>query len=121
MVTGHIVSAAFRIHTKLGPGLLEAVYETVLAGELTDKGLIVERQKPISFTFERYSFIEAFRADLVVENSVIVEIKSIAKLAEIHEKQLLTYLRLLDYRVGLLFNFNVAHLQDGMKRLVNKF
>ena len=120
-ITGRIVSAAFRVHTQLGPGLLESVYETVLAGELIDEGFVVERQKPISIVVGRHTFEDAFRADLVIESAVVVEIKSIKELSEIHEKQLLTYIRLLDYRAGLLFNFNVAHLQEGgLRRLVNK-
>jgi iron complex transport system substrate-binding protein len=102
-----------------GPGLLESVYETVLAGELAGHGLVVERQKPIPITIGRYSFPEGFRADLVVEHSVIIEIKSVKELAVIHEMQLLTYLRLLDYRAGLLFNFNVPHFKDGIRRIVN--
>lgn len=121
VITGHVVSAAFRIHTALGPGLLESVYETVLATDLISKGLHIERQKPISFDFEGRWFKAGFRADLIVENAVIVEVKSVTTLLEVHEKQLLTYLRLADYRVGLLLNFNAAHMQQGLKRLVNRF
>lgn len=120
MLTGNILEAAFRIHTKLGPGLLESVYETVLARDLALKGLAVERQKPISFDFEGLWFEDAFRVDLLVERTVVVEIKSVTALAAAHEKQLLTYLRLLDCRVGLLLNFGAAHLRDGLKRIVNR-
>ena len=119
VITGRIVTAAFHVHSIAGPGLLEFVYETVLAGELTDQGLIVERQKPIPITIGRCSFPEGFRADLIVERAVVVEIKSVKELAVIHEMQLLTYLRLLDYRAGLLFNFNVPHMKDGIRRIVN--
>ncbi len=120
LVTGSVLDAAFRIHTKLGPGLLESVYETVLARDLALKGLSVERQKPVSFDFEGLWFEDAFRVDLLVESAVVVEIKSVAALAPAHEKQLLTYLRLLDCRVGLLLNFGAAHLREGLRRIVNR-
>ncbi len=118
-ITGVIVDRAFRIHSKLGPGLLESVYETILSRDLSRAGLEVERQKPISFDFEGLWFENAYRADLVVENAVIVEVKSVPALASVHEKQLLTYVRLLDYRVGLLLNFGAPLLKHGIKRVVN--
>ena len=119
-LTGKIVASAVRIHRALGPGLFESVYETVLARDLTDAGLRVEVQKPIPIRFENLYFENAFRADLVIEEALIIEIKSLTALAPIHEKQLLTYLRLLDYRVGLLLNFGAPMMRQGIKRIVNR-
>ena len=119
-ISGQIVDAAFHIHSKLGPGLLESVYEVILAKELERRGLYVERQKSIPIEFEGLHFEEGFRADLIVERAVIVELKSVEVLAPVHPKQLLTYLRLLDYRLGLLINFGAPVLKDGIKRIVNK-
>ena len=104
-ISGAIVDAAFHIHRTLGPGLLESVYEVVLAHELEKRGLRIERQKPVPIEFEGIRFEEGFRADLIVEDCVIVELKSVEELSRVHSKQLLTYLRLLDYRLGLLINF----------------
>jgi iron complex transport system substrate-binding protein len=118
-ITGQIVDAAYHVHTRIGPGLLESVYEQVLARILEQRGLQVERQKPISFEFEDMRFEEAFRADLLVEGRVLVELKSAEKLARIHGKQVLTYLRLLDLPVGLLINFGAASLNEGLERIVN--
>lgn len=118
-VTGTIVDAAYKIHSKLGPGLLETVYETVLARDLSRRGLSVERQAPISFEYDGLRFENGFRADLLVAGCVIVEIKSVEKLGAVHPKQLLSYLRLARLRVGLLINFGEAHLRDGLKRIVN--
>src|SRR5690242_17781214 len=101
-ITGQIVDAAFRLHSKLGPGLLETVYESILARGLENRGLQVERQCQIPFEFEGQHFNDGLRLDLLVEKKVIVEIKSIEALASVHSKQLLTYLRLMDLRVGLL-------------------
>lgn len=120
-ITGAIVDTAVRIHTRLGPGLLESVYETLLTRDLERRGYYVERQKPISFEFDGLHFADGFRADIIVENAVVIEIKSVSALAAVHSKQLLTYLRLLDYRVGLLLNFNSATMKDGIKRLVNQY
>jgi GxxExxY protein len=118
-ITGEIVHTAYRLHTELGPGLLESVYEAVLAQRLERCGLRVERQKPISFQFDGLRFDEGFRADLMVEGRVLIELKSVEKLAPVHAKQVLTYLKLLDLPVGLLINFGAAHLRDGLKRIVN--
>ena len=107
-VATEIVDVAYRMHTSLGPGLLESVYEAVLASELQKRGLRLTRQQPIPIVYEGTRFEMGFRADLVVEDKVIVEIKSIAEIAALHKKQLLTYLRLADKRLGLLINFNVA-------------
>ena len=118
-ISGEIVDAAFHIHSKLGPGLLESVYEVILARELEKRGLKVERQKVVPIVFEGVRFTEGFCADLVVEDAVIVELKSVEQLAPVHHKQLLTYLRLLDYRLGLLINFGAPVIKDGIKRIVN--
>jgi iron complex transport system substrate-binding protein len=115
-----IVDAAFRVHSKLGPGLLESVYEVVLARELERRGLKVERQTPVPIRFEGMCFDEGFRADLIVEGSVLVELKSVEQLARVHSKQVLTYLRLLDYRLGLLINFGAPVIKDGIRRIVNR-
>ena len=114
-----IVDVAYRIHTVLGPGLFESVYEAVLANELPKRGMHIIRQQPIPVVHEGTRFELGFRADLVVEDKVIVEIKSISEIAALHKKQLLTYLRLADKRLGLLINFNVALIKDGITRIVN--
>ena len=114
-----IVDCAIEIHKQLGPGLLESVYETVLAYELTERGLYIEKQKAIPITYKGLNFIEAFRADIIVNDSVIIEIKSIEKLSKVHSKQLLTYLRLMKKKLGILLNFGEAVLKDGIHRVVN--
>jgi GxxExxY protein len=119
-IATEIVDAAFRIHTTLGPGLLESVYDTVLAYELNCRDLRTVRQQPIPVVYENVRIDMGFRADLVVEDKVIVEIKSVELLAPVHKKQLLTYLRLADKRLGLLINFNVALIKDGITRIVNR-
>ncbi len=114
-----VVDAAFHVHTKLGPGLLESVYEVVLAAQLRTRGLQVERQVPVPIQFEELTFDEGFRADIIVEDKVILELKSVEQTAPVHRKQVLTYLRLADKRLGLLINFGAALLKDGVTRLVN--
>lgn len=114
------VDVAYRIHRFLGPGLLESVYGMVLAGELRKRGLRVATQQPIPVGYEGTRFETGFRADLVVEDKIIVEIKSVAEIADVHKKQLLSYLRLADKRLGLLINFNVVLIKDGIKRIVNR-
>ncbi len=114
-----IVDAAFHIHKTLGPGLLETVYEVVLARELEKRGLTVIRQKPVPIVFGDLKFDEAFRADLIGEDKVIVELKSVEQITPVHKKQLLTYLRLADKRLGLLINFGTAVIKDGISRIVN--
>jgi len=114
-----VVDAAFHVHSKLGSGLLESVYETVLAGLLRKRGLNVERQVSVPIRFEDMTFDEGFRADIIVEGKVIVELKSVEQTAPVHRKQVLTYLRLADKRLGLLINFGAALLKDGVTRLVN--
>ncbi len=118
-ITGQIVDSAYRVHTALGPGLLESVYEAVLTMELEKRGLAVLRQHPIPLIYGGETFPSAFRADLVVENKVIVEIKSVATANPVHKKQLLTYLRLANKRLGLLINFDVILIKDGITRVVN--
>ncbi len=114
-----VLDAAFKIHTRLGPGLLESVYEAVLSYELTKGGLAVRRQVPIPIRYEALVFEEGFRADLLVEEHVIVELKSVEALAPVHGKQVGTQLRMSGHRLGLLINFGELHLKNGIKRVVN--
>jgi GxxExxY protein len=118
-IAKEVVDAALHVHRTLGPGLLESVYEAALAFELGGRGLAVQRQVPIPIRYGNVIFDEGFRADLVVDAKVIVELKSVDRVAPVHPKQLLTYLRLADLRLGLLINFNVELLKDGIKRVVN--
>ncbi len=119
-VTGEVVDQAFGLHKRIGPGLLESVYECVLARMLEKRGLRVERQKAITFEIDGMVFAEGFRVDLLVDERIVVELKSIERLAPIHSKQLLTYLRLLDLRVGLVINFGAPYFKDGVQRVVNR-
>lgn len=119
-IAKQIVDAAYKIHTTLGPGLFESVYETVMVQELTNRGLQAVRQQAIPVVWENVHLEAGFRADLIVENKVIVEIKSVESLAPVHKKQLLTYLRLADKRLGLLINFDVELIKDGIARVVNR-
>ena len=118
-ITAAIVDASMQIHKELGPGLLESVYEAVLARALERRGLQVERQKTIRFEYDGMVFDEGFRLDLLVSQKVIVELKSVENLAPVHGKQLLTYLRLMNLTVGLLINFGAATLKVGIRRVVN--
>ena len=118
-ISGIIVDAAYKIHTTLGPGLLESVYERVLAYELEKRGLNVERQSPVPIIYDGVTFDEGYRLDLLVEGQVVVEIKSIDEVIPLHKKQLLTYLRLKDKRLGLLINFNVELIKQGITRTAN--
>jgi GxxExxY protein len=113
------LNAAFAVHTKLGPGLLESVYEVVLAYELQKTGLTAERQKPMPIIYDNIRFDEAFRSDVLVNGKVIVELKSVEALLPVHAKQLLTQLRLTGLKLGLLINFGEAHLRNGNKRVIN--
>lgn len=115
-----VVDASFHIHTRIGPGLLESVYEAILAKDLVARGLRVDRQVGIPIVFDGVSFDEGFRADLIVNEKVIVELKSVEQLSPVHAKQLLTYLRLTDLRLGLLINFGASLIKDGIKRVVNR-
>jgi GxxExxY protein len=114
-----IVDCAYKVHTTLGPGLLESVYEAALAYEVGKRGLEVERQKPLPVVYENVRLEEGFRADLFVSGLVIVELKSVEEVAPVHKKQLLTYLRLADKRLGLLINFGTAKIKNGISRIVN--
>jgi GxxExxY protein len=118
-IARQILDAAFALHSKLGPGLLESVYEVVLAYELKKKGLTAERQKPMPIMYDNIRFDEAFRSDVVVNGKVIAELKSVEALLPVHAKQLLTQLRLSGLKLGLLINFGEAHLKNGIKRLIN--
>jgi GxxExxY protein len=114
-----ILDSAFKVHTRTGPGLLESVYEVTLAHELRKAGLQVTRQVAIPIRYDELTFDEGFRADLLVENKVIVELKSVEQLLKVHSKQLLTQLRLSDRKLGLLINFGEVHLKNGIERVVN--
>jgi GxxExxY protein len=114
-----ILDAAIYIHRQIGSGLLETVYEAILAKELEKRGLKVERQKPIPIEFDGMKFEEGFRADLVVETKVIVELKSIEKINPAHKKQVLTYLKLTGLKLGYLLNFGEALMKDGITRILN--
>ncbi len=114
-----ILDAAFRVHTGIGPAVLESVYEIVLAHELRKAGLNVERQKPAPIIYDGICFEETFRSDLVVNEKVIVELKSVEKLSPVHAKQLLTQLRLTGLKLGLLINFGETHLKNGIQRVIN--
>ena len=118
-VTGTVIDAAVKIHRTLGPGLLESVYEVVLTRDVERRGLRVERQKLMPFQYDGLRFDEGLRVDLLVEDCVPVELKSVEKLAPVHSKQLLTYLRLLNLQVGLLLNFGAATMREGLHRVVN--
>jgi GxxExxY protein len=114
-----VLDAAFVVHTNLGSGLLESVYEVVLAHELRKTGLVVERQKSMPIVYDGIRFDEAFRSDLIVGGKVIVELKSMSATTPVHTKQLLTQLRLSGLKLGLLINFGEAHLRNGIKRIIN--
>ncbi len=119
--TGRIIQAAIKIHRKLGPGLLESAYEACLAYELEQVGLQVQRQKAVPLVYNTVKLECGFRADLVIEREVVVEIKCKEAIHPVDQAQLLSYLRLLDLRVGLLINFHVLMLKDGIKRMVNNY
>jgi GxxExxY protein len=118
-IAREVLDAAFVVHTKLGPGLLETVYEVVLAHELRKKKLPVQRQLPMPIMYDGIRFDEAFRLDLLVESKVIVELKSVECLTRLHAKQLLAQLCLANIRLGLLINFGEEHLKNGIKRIIN--
>lgn len=120
-ITESIIGAAIDVHRALGPGLLESAYEVCLAFEVAQRGLKVEQQKPLPVVYREVKLDCGYRLDLLVEESVIVEIKAIDSLAPIHQAQLLSYLKLSGCRVGLLINFNVKVLKDGIRRVVNDF
>jgi GxxExxY protein len=115
-----IVDAAFKIHTRLGPGLLESVYREVMKYELEKRGLHVDKEAPIPVVYEEVKLDIGFKADLIVEHLVIIELKSVREVIDVHKKQLLTHLRLTDKRLGLLINFNVVLIKEGITRVVNR-
>lgn len=117
-LTGRIIAAAIRVHKALGPGLLESAYEACFHHALTSDGLLAERQVPMPVLFEGVRVDAGYRMDLLVQKKVIVELKATERVEPIHEAQLLTYLRLSGLRIGLLLNFNVLRMRDGIKRLV---
>jgi iron complex transport system substrate-binding protein len=121
VVSGIIVDQGIKLHRQLGPGLLESVYEELLAAMLTAAGLFGERQKKIDFEFNGLRFERGFTVDLLVERLVVVELKSVERLAPVHTKQLLTYLRLLHLPIGLLMNFGEATMRQGIKRVANNY
>ena len=120
-ISGQIIDAAIRVHSALGPGLLESAYEACLMFELSRRGLRVQQQLPLPVKYEGLLLEVGYRIDLLVEDKVIVEIKTVSKLARIHQAQLLSYLKMSNRRLGLLLNFHELHLKDGIKRMVNKF
>ena len=118
-ISSKIIGAAIEVHKQLGPGLLESTYETCLAYELKQMGLDVKQQQALPLVYKEVKLDAGYRIDLLVENKVIVEIKSVDALADIHTAQLLTYLKLKDLKLGLLINFNSVRVVDGLKRIVN--
>lgn len=119
-LSGIIVDAAIRVHSGLGPGLLGSAYETCLAYELRERGLLVRTQAALPVVYKTIQMDLAYRIDLLVEESIVVELKTVPKLLPIHEAQLLTYLRLSGHRIGLLLNFHVPLMREGIKRMVNR-
>lgn len=114
-----IVDVCYNIHVKLGPGLLESVYEAILYYELVKKGLKVERQKPLPLVWDNLRMDIGYRADIIVEDKVVVEIKSVEQIAPVHPKQVLTYLKISGCKLGLLINFNETLIKTGITRVVN--
>ena len=114
-----VVDAAVKVHSSLGPGLLESVYEVVLAKELERRGLSVVRQVPVPIEYEGMKFDEGFRADIIVEGKVLLELKSVEQMSKIHHKQLMTYLKLKKLKLGYLLNFGAALMKEGIKRMIN--
>ncbi len=113
-----ILDCAFQVHTNLGPGLLKSAYEECLFYELKEKGLVVHKQKPMPLIYNEIKLDIGYRIDLFVENEIVIEIKSVDKFADIHMAQILTYMRLANSSLGLLLNFNVKHLKNGIKRVI---
>jgi GxxExxY protein len=118
-ISGDVIDVALRLHRELGAGLLESAYEMLLAGKLAEMGYTVQRQFPVDIEFEGVAISAAFKIDLLVDNRLIVELKSVERLNAAHSKQVLTYLRLTNQPVGLLINFGGATLKEGLRRIVN--
>lgn len=119
-IAWEIVDAAIRVHTRIGPGMLESAYEACIEYELGKRALAVRKQVPMPLRYDELTLDLGFRLDLVVENAVVIELKSVKLLMPIHTAQLLSYLRAGDYRMGFLLNFNTVHMRDGIKRVVNR-
>jgi len=119
-ISGEIVDSAIRVHRELGPGLLESAYQACLAYELTSRGLTVGLQVPLPLVYRGVTLKVGYRIDLLVEESVVVEVKALAAILPVHEAQLLSYLKLSNHQLGLLFNFNVPLLKDGIRRMANR-
>ena len=120
-ISSDVIGVAMAIHREIGPGLLESVYETILASKLARLGYEIDQQKDLGFSFEDLEFPAAFKVDLLVDRRLVVELKSIERLQPVHSKQLLTYLRLMKLPVGLLINFGCDTLKEGVKRVVNNY
>jgi GxxExxY protein len=118
-LSGLILDVAIDVHRRLGPGLLESVYETILAHELIKRGLSVRREDPIPLVWDNLRFDIGFRADLIVNDLILIELKSVEQLAAVHKKQVLTYLRVTGLKLGLLINFGEETLKDGLRRIIN--
>ena len=119
-ITREIVDTAIRVHTRLGPGMLESAYEACIEYELGKRSLAVKKQVPMPLRYDDLALDIGFRLDLVVENAVVIELKTVQQLLPIHTAQLLSYLRAGDFRIGFLLNFNTVHMRDGIKRVVNR-
>ena len=120
-ITSAIIDKSIKVHKQLGPGLLESAYKECLAYELNKAGLFVEKEKPLPLIYEEVKLDCGYRIDLLVENRVIVEVKSVESITPVYIAQVLTYLKLMNSKIGLLINFNVVMLKDGIKRLINKY
>lgn len=120
-ITDKVIGCAIKVHTELGPGLLESAYQECLFHELLSENLIVEKEKPLPLVYKGVKLECGYRIDLLVENKVIVELKSVERLTDVHMAQVLTYLKLSNNKIGLLINFNVYRLKDGLRRLINKY
>jgi GxxExxY protein len=120
-LTGQIIEAAMAVHTVLGPGLLESTYEACLAFELQNRGIAIRAQVPLPVVYQGQRLEIGYRIDLLIAEQVVIEVKAVDSIAPVHKAQLLSYLKLSDRRLGLLLNFNVVHMRDGIIRMVNKF
>lgn len=114
-----VIGCAIDVHKQLGPGLLESAYQECLLFELREKGLLVEKEKPMPIVYKEVKLDHGYRIDLLVQNKVVIEIKTVESLTDVHTAQVLTYLKLGEYKLGLLINFNVSLLKDGIKRIIN--
>jgi len=117
----YVVDCSIKLHMETGPGLLESVYESLLIYELQQAGLAVDRQVPMSLKYKEISFNEGFRADIIVENKVLLELKSVESVSKVHKKQVLTYLKMTNLKLGYLLNFGEARMVDGISRILNGY